>query len=341
MPGYLQGNEVVVDEQSEATRHYNKGYFGRMENGALHLDLIEAAFLVESERLEVLRDGAPMSLQELMLHGIRQDPAYEIRYLVYRDLRQRGYVADTSQQAMNLYPRGGAPHSHEPDFLVKALSERSPFSIRAIAMLLHALQRRRLMVGIVDEEGDLTYYYVKFFRMQGTLEEHDGYQGTITLLGDRSMVWDAALARELQEQYVGRTFGDTVVQLSLMETAYVAGKGATLHRNGEELSREAFMVHAREIQPDIERRLRAYKSLRGKGLIPKTGFKFGSHFRVYRRPIGEGHAPYLIHVLPEDFTSTWTEASRAVRLANSVRKEMVFARVGDGIEYIRLKRITP
>ncbi|MFO8132419.1 MAG: tRNA-intron lyase [Thermoplasmatota archaeon] len=341
MPGHLRGTGVVVDEQSEATRHYNKGYFGRMEGATMHLDLIEAAFLVESERMEVLRDGQPMSLQELMLHGIRQDPAFEIRYLVYRDLRQRGYVADTSEQAMNLYPRGGAPHSHEPDFLVKALSERSPFSIKSIAMLLHALQRRRLMVGIVDEEGDLTYYYIKFFRMQGTMEERDSYQGIITLLGDRSMVWDVALADELQEQYVGREFGDHAVQLSLMETAYLAEKGATVHRNGEELSRELFMAHAREIQPDIERRLLAYKSLRGKGLIPKTGFKFGSHFRVYRRPIGEGHAPYLVHMLPEDFTSTWTEVSRAVRLANSVRKEMVFARAGDGIEYIRLKRITP
>ncbi len=341
MPGHLRDNEVVVDEQSEATRHYNKGYFGYIEGTTLHLDVIEAAFLAESDRLEVLRDGRPMSLQELMLHGIRRDPAFEIRYLVYRDLRQRGYVADTNEQAMNLYPRGGAPHSHEPDFLVKALSERSPFSIRDIAMLLHALQRRRLMVGIVDEEGDLTYYYIKFFRMQGTLEEHGGYDGVITLLGDRSMVWDAALAGELQQQYVGRTFGDDVVQLSLMETAYLAEKGATVHRNGDALSFEEFMDHARGIQPDIERRLMAYKSLRGKGLVPKTGFKFGSHFRVYRRPIGEGHAPYLIHVLPEDFTSTWTEVSRAVRLANSVRKEMIFARVADGVEYIRLKRITP
>lgn len=341
MAGRIAGSEVIVDEQSEATRHYNKGSFGRMEEGALHLDIIEAAFLVESERLQVLRDGSPLSLQELMLHGIRQDPAFEIRYLVYRDLRQRGYVADTNEQAMNLYPRGGAPHSHQPDFLVKALSERSPFSIRSIAVLLHALQQRRLMVGIVDEEGDLTYYYVKFFRMQGTLEEQGSYEGVITLLGDRSMVWDAALASQLQQQYVGRTFGDDVVQLSLTETAYLAEKGATVRRNGEALSCDAFLDHAREIQPDIERRLVAYKSIRGKGLIPKTGFKFGSHFRVYRRPIGEGHAPYLVHVLPEDFTSTWTEVSRAVRLANSVRKEMVFARVGDDIEYIRLKRITP
>lgn len=341
MAGRIAGSEVIVDEQSEATRHYNKGYFGRMEGSMLHLDIIEATFLVESERLEVLQDDQPTSLQELMLHGIRQDPAFEIRYLVYRDLRQRGYVVDTNEQAMNLYPRGGAPHSHEPDFLVKALSERAPFSIRSIAMLLHALQRRRLMVGIVDEEGDLTYYYVKFFRLQGTMEEHGSYQGVITLLGDRSMVWDAALTSQLQEQHVGRTFGDNVVQLSLMETAYLAEKGATVHRNGEALSFDAFLDHAREIQPDIERRLVAYKSIRSKGLVPKTGFKFGSHFRVYRRPIGEGHAPYLIHVLPEDFTSTWTEISRAVRLANSVRKEMIFAPVGEGVEYIRLKRITP
>jgi tRNA-intron endonuclease len=112
-------------------------------------------------------------------------------------------------------------------------------------------------------------------------------------------------------------------------------------RNGASLTLEDFLAYAQNIQPDIARRLRVYQHLRSRGLVPKTGFKFGSHFRVYRQEIGEGHAPYLVHVIPAEYTATWAEISRAVRLANSVRKQMIFAVVGEDISYVRLKRMTP
>jgi tRNA-intron endonuclease len=76
-------------------------------------------------------------------------------------------------------------------------------------------------------------------------------------------------------------------------------------------------------------------------MVAKTGFKFGSHFRVYKGGGIEGHAPFLVHVVPQGFTSTWTEISRAVRLAHSVRKHMLFSRDGDQIDYVKIRRITP
>ncbi|HEC82290.1 MAG TPA: tRNA-intron lyase, partial [Thermoplasmatales archaeon] len=102
--------------------------------------------------------------------------------------------------------------------------------------------------------------------------------------------------------------------------------------------------HAKKIQPDIENRFKVYSELRKLNLLPKTGFKFGSHFRVYSSEPEKSHAPYLIHVVGSDYEATWAEISRAVRLAHSVKKEMIFCMVGDGIneiKYIRLKRITP
>ncbi|MEM2388594.1 MAG: hypothetical protein QXW78_05750 [Candidatus Thermoplasmatota archaeon] len=46
-------------------------------------------------------------------------------------------------------------------------------------------------------------------------------------------------------------------------------------------------------------------------------------------------------MIKNNYTSTWAEVSRAVRLAQSVKKEMIFAVVGKEIKYIRIKRITP
>jgi len=343
MAGKIRDGKVVVENQPEAMRIYNKGYFGKMRGETLHLHIIEASFLSEVGRLEVEKDGKIISLNELMNHGMAVHPNFEIIYLVFRDLRQRGYVVKISEEGegLDLYPRGGAPHSHSPKYIVKAISERSPFSISLISGWIGGLEKKKLILGIADEEGDLTYYSAKFFRMRGKMEEPERYEGMITVMGDRSMVWDEELAKKLQENFVGRTFGENTVQLSLMETAYLSEKGAEIFRGGKKMSPRSFIKYAKKIQPDMERRLCAYRDLRKGGLIPKTGFKFGSHFRVYREQIGEGHAQYLVHVIPENYVSTWTEISRAVRLANSVRKQMIFALVGDGVDYIRLKRLTP
>lgn len=341
MAGKLIDSEVVIENQSEATKNYNKGYFGIMKGGKLHLHLIEASFLVEMRRIEVEKEGKVLSLQDLMDYAIPLHKNFEIDYLVFRDLRQRGYVVKICNDGFDLYPRGGSPHSSSPAYLVKAISERTPFYLSQLLNWIKETKNKSLLIGIGDEEGDLTYYSAKFFRLRGKMKEEESYEGKITLLHDRCMVWDELLAKKIQKNFIGRAFGEGIIQISLTEAAYLAEKGATIIKNGRKKSLKTFFRHAKKIQPDIELRFNVYKHLWRRGLIPKTGYKFGSHFRVYRENPDKGHAPYLIHVLPNDYASTWTEISRAVRLAHSVRKQMVFACVGDNLDFIRLKRVTP
>ena len=97
-----------------------------------------------------------------------------------------------------------------------------------------------------------------------------------------------------------------------------------------------------DIQPDINLRFTVFTDLKKRGLIVKTGFKFGVHFRAYTRQPELTHAEYLVHVVDKDFKSIWAEMSRAVRLAHSVNKEIVFARVDKkNIDYIKFGRLRP
>ncbi len=85
-----------------------------------------------------------------------------------------------------------------------------------------------------------------------------------------------------------------------------------------------------------------YRDLREKGLVVKTGFKYGTHFRAYDRDPDTEHARYLVHAVPRDLETSWPELSRAVRLAHGVRKEMVFgAADSGGVEYLKLRRVRP
>jgi len=59
--------------------------------------------------------------------------------------------------------------------------------------------------------------------------------------------------------------------------------------------------------------------LLSRGLHPRPGFKYGTRWRCYDKPLGEDHAPFLI-VLPEQAPTDWAGACLASRLAAGVNK---------------------
>lgn len=336
MVARLLKNKVIIDDLKEASRIYNK-FYGKM-NKKLELSLVEACYLLEKNRIEVDKEGKKIELKEFIENSLSTYKDFEIKYLVYRDLRERGYILSIANDFL-LYERGKKPPA-EASFIVKALSERAKFKIKEVMKWIEEAGDKRLLIGIVDEEGDLTYYLTKFFMLKGKLKEKE-YEGSIISLNDRCIVWEKELAEKLKENFIGRDFGK-YVQLSLMEAAYLSKRGAKIFRNGKAMTTNEFINYAKKIQPDIEERLKVYEDLRKKNLLPKTGFKFGSHFRVYDNEPEETHAPYLIHVVKESYEATWTEISRAIRLAHSVKKEMIFAVAGnEEIKYVRMRRITP
>ncbi|MGC8609192.1 MAG: tRNA-intron lyase, partial [Thermoplasmata archaeon] len=74
-----------------------------------------------------------------------------------------------------------------------------------------------------------------------------------------------------------------------------------------------------------------------RGCIVKSGFKYGAHFRVYLKDI-DSHADLLVHVMNRE--EDWNIISRAVRVASSVKKKMVFSSIVDGkIKYVSIERI--
>ncbi|MCD6513067.1 MAG: tRNA-intron lyase [Thermoplasmata archaeon] len=321
---------------NEANRLHNKGAYG-VQDGELKLCMIEACYLAEKGRISVYRNNKKMDFRSLMNYSIEKEKNFEIKYFVYRDLRERGYVI-LATEPFQMYERGTRP-PEKPTSLVYAISERAEFSMEEILNMLDNAGKMRVIAGIVDEEGDITYYFIKRYVMKGKFEENE-YEGKVYVLNDRCAVWDEELIKKLSERFIGKIVGN-FMQLSLMETAYVAERGASIIRNGRKISIKTFMRYAKDIQPDIERRYRIYKELRERKLIPKTGFKFGSHFRVYDVSPEKTHAPYLVHVVDGRYRAAWAEISRAIRLAHSVKKDMVFAVIDKEIEYVRIKRITP
>jgi tRNA-intron endonuclease len=352
VPGELRDGRVVVDDPAEASGLHNRGWFGAPRpGGGLELSLLEAVYLVEAGRLEVRRGRASVTLRELYRRGNAAMDAFEIRYLVYRDLRQRGYVVEERAGSIDfqVYPRGGAPKKTPAKYWIAARSERAVFDLDEVLERAKeaAAVRKSLLLAVVDEESDLTYYAVRESDPRGHVPRplpRPARPAVVHFLGDRAMVVDEDEAKALHAAgFFGKIVGRRL-QLSLLETAYLLKEGLVEVRNADTdrtIGLARLVREAKAVQPDFELRLRAYDDLTARGIIAKTGFKYGTHFRAYEGDPEAQHAKYLVHALPRGHRGMWPEISRAVRLAHGVKKHILFGEVEDLVRYVRLERVRP
>jgi len=343
--GELIDDKIIVKKSNDVGRLHNKSRFGKPLTGnKLELNLLEGVFLLGEGKIRIFRNKSEVNFQELVKLASKSITEFEIKYLVFRDLRNRGHAIKLCEDDTTTFCQ--VNEKDERQFLILAISERDNFDLfDAINLTKNVEERRKeLWIGIVDEEGDITYYVVSFLDTRGKNKEHVFQKTSGLLLKDRVAVFDKIASKELLEkEFYGKPFGDGL-QLSLVETMYLIEKGfIDVETNeGKKIPKEKFEKIVIGLQPDIKSRLEVFNDLKKRGLIVKTGFKFGTNFRAYTTKPGDTHAEYLIHVLDRDFKGTWAEISRAVRLAHSVNKEIAFATIDNGkIEYIKFGRLRP
>ena len=162
---------------------------------------------------------------------------------------------------------------------------------------------------------------------------------------DRVLVFNKDLSNQLFEnEFYGKPFG-TGLQLSMVEALYLLKKGVLKIqniKNNDYISFDLLKNIIIKKQPDINVLFDIFYDLKSRGLIVKTGFKFGSHFRAYSSNPDKLHAEYLIHIFNENININWSDFSRAVRLGHSVNKDIVFSYITDEIiNYFKIERLRP
>ncbi len=118
-------------------------------------------------------------------------------------------------------------------------------------------------------------------------------------------------------------------KLDIYETLFLIDKGVL---NLNNISKSEIIKIASRRRKDFQKLYQVYADWRGKGYVVKTGFKFGTHFRIYfpgARPIKDDpswmHSKHVIHVFPRDSKLLISEWARAIRVAHSVRKTFILA----------------
>ncbi len=346
LKGKLEGDAVIVEKKA-VEELYSTSFYGRLRNDKLEVSLTESAYLLNLGRITVEFEGKELDFKQffLLASGILKN--FELMYIVYKDLRERGYYVQPAVTGFRVYPRGGHPGKTPAEFFIFVTSERVPLLFSDLRAHLETADnlKKRLVLAIVDEESDITYYEVRKTIPSGSCKlKLDKSLSTASLLEDRVVVWESAASSTLLNSgFFGKPMDEGHLQLSLVETYYLLTNDILrIEKGNNELDSLEFSILASKIESNFMIKYEVYEKLRNSGLVPKTGFKFGTHFRVYKNfesLSGLSHSDYLVHAIEHNHVFSLQQLSRAVRLANSVRKEMLYGAVDSQVKFFVIGRM--
>lgn len=158
-----QAAEISLSGEG-ATELHSNGYFGELDGEKLRLSPVEALYLVKRGRIEVIDEiGATKDFRSLLSTLNPATRQLWTDYLVYSDLRDRGYIVRpgfTKGGSFRLYKRGTEVGEEAAKSLVYVLSEGKPITVLRLAEIAREARtlRKEPIFAVVDSQGDLTYY---------------------------------------------------------------------------------------------------------------------------------------------------------------------------------------
>ncbi|MCX8151304.1 MAG: tRNA-intron lyase [Candidatus Bathyarchaeota archaeon] len=162
--GTLTEKGVKVSDKSSIDALSQRGY-GTKENEEFTLAFYEALYLTDKLMLEVKNEkNENVTFQNILSIYEKKDENAWAHYLVYRDLRSRGYVVrEGFGKAVDfrIYERG-AYGKDSAQYLVISTQEGKPHPMKDLTEALSQSQslKKELVVAVMNRRGEIVYYSV-------------------------------------------------------------------------------------------------------------------------------------------------------------------------------------
>ena len=163
-------NEKVISEDSgDARVLYDQSRFGEPSDGKVNYSLVEALYLLEKGKMEVYEDNKKMDFDDFIKKSRKFEPNFNVRYAAFKDMRNRGYIVKTALKFgadFRIYDRGIKPGEDHAKWIMYPVHEGGTltwYEFSAKNRVAHST-RKRLLLAVVDDEGDCTYYENRWTR---------------------------------------------------------------------------------------------------------------------------------------------------------------------------------
>lgn len=161
--------KLVLSNTSESHFFYKKSNYGENIEGKIQYSLTEALFLVEKGKMEVYQKNKEIKKEDLLKKFLRIDKKIQIKYLVFKDLRNKGYVVKTALKfgaEFRVYDKKKIPGKKHAKWIVFTDQESKKITWHDFSSknrVAHST-KKNLLLAIVDEEGSVTYYEVRWLK---------------------------------------------------------------------------------------------------------------------------------------------------------------------------------
>ncbi|MCP8304716.1 MAG: tRNA-intron lyase [archaeon] len=165
--GFLTEKGVVVDDEKAREELESRGY-GEEVDGRFMLKDYEAIFLLYNGMIKLLEEDEEVSIDKLVDFAISRDPSAWTRFLIYRDLRSRGYVVREGFGFgfdFRVYDRGEY-ESKSAKYVVFGLNEGTKTPIRELNEVVDQIKRmgKEAVIAVIERRGEVIYYKIQSWR---------------------------------------------------------------------------------------------------------------------------------------------------------------------------------
>lgn len=161
-----------LEDSNPARLLYDRSSYGiKSEEKTIELSLVEAYHLLRAGKIAVVdRRGSMIDAERFLRRAQRLDKRFDVKAEVYSAARSRGYILKTALKYgadFRVYDKGVRPGEDHSTWLLYACAEHERMSMTeyvARNRVAHST-RKKLLLGIVDTEGSVTFYENSWVRL--------------------------------------------------------------------------------------------------------------------------------------------------------------------------------
>ena len=168
---YLDELKIITENSDQARALYDQNRYGiLLEDGRIQLSLLETLYLLEKKKI-ILKTikNRNISFDQAQKKFKGKEKNSGVRYAVFRDLRNRGYIVKTALKFgadFRVYDRGIKPGEDHAKWVVYPSHESQAvtwYEFAAKNRVAHST-KKRLLIGVVDDEGDVSYWEIRWLK---------------------------------------------------------------------------------------------------------------------------------------------------------------------------------
>ena len=169
---FLMSERVLTENTDAARELYNQSRYGKLlPDGRAQLSLTEAMYLLERGKISITPAKGKKSINEEQFLKLvaKQQKNFWVKYSVFKDIRDRGYIIKTALKFgadFRVYDRGVKPGEDHARWIIYPVHEGDMMTWQEFSAknrVAHST-KKRLLIGVVDDEGDVSYWEVRWMR---------------------------------------------------------------------------------------------------------------------------------------------------------------------------------